>query len=177
MSISVSIVKGETKSRLVSGWCLCHLLLHISRCLLILVIFVSTWERMNCHKNHQRNLNIILGALRKVKGGILLYYMVVCIKKRMCIKLSYISADMLHTLLMFLAIHTPYPSVTSRKMKLCVLCIWNIEKKGTSRFTCKTFGKFSLWPSWVAIVDFPTHAVPHTRITNGTRWWWNLQKV
>lgn len=34
--------------------------------------------------------------------------------------------------------------------------------------TCKTLGKFSLCASWVAMVDFPTQAVPHTRITNGT---------
>lgn len=34
--------------------------------------------------------------------------------------------------------------------------------------TCNTFGKFSRCASWVAIVDFPTQAVPQTRITNGT---------
>uniref|UniRef100_A0A2P2JQA5 Uncharacterized protein MANES_06G133800 n=1 Tax=Rhizophora mucronata TaxID=61149 RepID=A0A2P2JQA5_RHIMU len=33
---------------------------------------------------------------------------------------------------------------------------------------CNTLGKFSLCASWVAIVDFPTQAVPPTRITNGT---------
>ncbi len=40
--------------------------------------------------------------------------------------------------------------------------------------TCKILGRFSRWASWVAIVDFPTHAVPHTRIISGSRWWWNL---
>ena len=42
-------------------------------------------------------------------------------------------------------------------------------------WTCKTFGKFSLCASCVAIVDFPTQAVPQTRITKGTLWWWNLK--
>lgn len=43
--------------------------------------------------------------------------------------------------------------------------------------TCNTLGKFSLCASWVAIVDFPTQAVPQTRITSGTLWWWNLTWV
>jgi len=40
--------------------------------------------------------------------------------------------------------------------------------------TCKTLGRLRRWAIWVAIVDFPTQAVPLTRIMSGNRWWWNL---
>lgn len=63
------------------------------------------------------------------------------------------------------------------------VCAWERERErresisaelSKTGLTCKTLGKFSLWASCVAMVDFPTHAVPQTRITNGTLWWWNL---
>lgn len=58
--------------------------------------------------------------------------------------------------------------------------IWDMSyrlAKISNKPTCKTLGKLSLWASCVAIVDFPVHAVPHTKITSGTLWWWNLHAV
>lgn len=51
---------------------------------------------------------------------------------------------------------------------------WRQSLDSYRRSTCNTLGKFSLCASCVAIVDFPAQAVPQTKITSGTRWWWNL---